>query len=594
MSSRAVTRAVPQGSKVSSTRSSLRAGIHHARVATISPYAARRQQHLVRSVAAIVFAGGLATASQYYLNNGRLVREGHAEGIEEPPELKFEQALKKKAGASKEDVRDMISSQHLQVKRSWENPGVYAWGSNSGRVVAPDSQETYIKTPRRLKFFDNILLRDIKLDRACGVAIDEKGDLMQWGVGYSSETTEPKVTLKGKDLISVVLSRDRVLGLSSSGKVYSLPMSAEDQNAGKKLSENSWIPFWSSTATVSYRLITPSEMAYGEKVTKIASGLEHALLMTSKGRVFSAASTSDAFPARGQLGVPGLTWVTRPEGDFDKPHEVTTLKGFHIAKIACGDYHSLVVDKEGRVFSFGDNSSGQLGFDYNPESAMVDTPALLPLHKLYSGSSQTPFVTGIFAGGANSYMTVDATRVAPPGATVDDTRGLGRVTSDTFAFGSGIYGNLGNSRWTHVQGTPTRIPMLSGLFEYDEKANKAVPIRLAHFSVGATHAAAVMNNIAHVDVDEKNSENETNWGRDIVLWGQNEHYQIGTGKRSNISTPTYIQPLDQVAERKIRGKEEHRFHITPRKTVRLSNGRNVSIEQRISCGRGCTAVYTSV
>ena len=542
-------------------------------------------------MAAVALVGGAATVSQYYLNNGRFVRNAHAESPEES-ELRFEKTLKK-TGASKEQIRDLISSQHLQVRRSWENPGVYAWGSNSGRVVAPDSQEAHIKTPRRIPFFDNMLLRDIKLDRNIGAAIDERGNLLQWGTGYSQESVQPTVTLKGKDLVSLVLSKDRILGLSSSGKVYSIPASAEDQQTGNKPSESGWIPFWSGTSRVSYRNIEPSNLAWRESVVKIAGGLEHVLLLTSAGRVFSAASASEAYPARGQLGVPGITWLTKPDGPYDQPHEITTLKGFDISKIACGDYHSLAADKDGRVFAFGDNSSGQLGFERSSESSLVDAPSLLPTQKLYAGTSQTPFVSGIFAGGSTSYMTIDATKVARPGATAEETRGVGRVTADTFSFGSGIFGSLGNSRWTHVQGTPTKIPALSSLFEYDEITQKTVPIRLAHFSVGATHAAAVMNNIAHVDADGSSSENETNWGRDIVLFGGNEFYQLGTGKRNNVNTPTYIQPLDQVAERKVRGKEEHRFHITPRKTVRLADGRKVSIEQKISCGRGCTAVYTS-
>ena len=105
--------------------------------------------------------------------------------------------------------------------------------------------------------------------------------------------------------------------------------------------------------------------------------------------------------------------------------------------------------------------------------------------KLYSGSSQHPRITSIFAGGANSYFTVDATRVASPGATdPSQLRALGRVTADTFALGTGITGSLGNSRWTHVQSTPTKIPSLSSLFEYDETTSTTVPIRLSSLSVG--------------------------------------------------------------------------------------------------------------
>lgn len=503
-------------------------------------------------------------------------------------EVVFEKPRKK--AKSREDNRDLISSQHLQVKRSWENPGVYAWGSNTGRVVAPDSEEQNIKTPRRIPYFDGKLLRDIKLDKNFGAAITENGDLLQWGAGFSTRVTEPTPTLRGKNLVKISLSRDRVVALSSSGTVYSIPVSQADQSAGHKVSESSsWLPFWSSKASISYRKINPTDMAWGEKVTDISSGLEHCLILTNTGRLFSAVSGSEDFPARGQLGIPGLTWQTRPPGPFDQPHMISTLKGFEIAKIAAGDFHSLAADTSGRVFAFGDNTLGQLGFDVSSESPTIDAPSLLPFDKLYRGTNMIPRVTGIAAGGVNSFFTVDATRV--PGQGEEDPRGLGRITADTWSCGQGIFGALGNGRWTHVQGTPTKIKALSGLFEYDEIKKTVIPIRLARLSVGATHCSAVMNNVTHVGATDRTSENDTNWGADVLWWGGNEHYQVGTGRRNNVSNPVYIAPMDIEADKEKGRREEHRFQITPRHNIKV-NGRNVSMEQRIECGRGVTAVYS--
>lgn len=608
MLSKAVARSVPSCSRAISTATKANrvASRSITSDATISAYqsrAHRKQQQLYRSLLVIAFAGGAASLSQFYINDGKLIRSTHAEAPPQEDEnpIIFEKS-RKKEGASKEENRDLISSQHHQVKRSWENPGVYAWGSNTGRVVAPDlPAETVIKSPRRIKWFDGQLLRDVKLDRNFGAAIDEKGNLVQWGNGYKPNLSEPEVTLKGKNLVKLAVSKDRIIGLSSGGKVYSIAASAEDQVEGSKPSEASWIPFWSWTSPIAYRTVSPQNLARSEKVTTLDGGLEHALLLTSTGRVFSVASASDSFPNRGQLGVPGLTWLTRPEGSFDQPHELTTLRGFNISKIACGDHHSLVLDSGGRVFTWGDNNCGQLGFDFNPESTIVDTPSLLPTQKLYAGTSQQPTITSIAAGGNSSYMTVDATKVASQRRTEEEdpraNRGLGMVTADTFAFGSGIYGQLANNRWTHVQATPTKIPNLSGLFEYDEVDNRTVPIRLAHLSIGSTHASAVMKNITYLSASQATSTDDTNWGADIVFWGGNEHYQLGTGKRNNVSSPIYLQPLDMVAEvaraKKSSGaREEHRFHITPRTTARLGDGRKVSVEQRVECGRGVTCVYS--
>lgn len=161
----------------------------------------------------------------------------------------------------------------------------------------------------------------------------------------------------------------------------------------------------------------------------------------------------------------------------------------------------------------------------------------------------------------------------------------------------------------HTQAEPVKVPAFSGLFEWDEKNNKPIPIRLSTISVGASHAAAVLDNVASVAVSGRKSkltENDTNWGRDILFWGNNEYYQIGSGKRSNLATPAYIQPLDQEAEqeraasvtagnfaKQLREKEMHRFQITPRNKVKFK-GRTVEFEQKVECGRGCTAVYSAL
>ncbi|KAA8566413.1 hypothetical protein EYC84_008979 [Monilinia fructicola] len=100
-----------------------------------------------------------------------------------------------------------------------------------------------------------------------------------------------------------------------------------------------------------------------------------------------------------------------------------------------------------------------------------------------------------------------------------------------------------------------------------------------------------MNNVTHLNATSSSSSNDTNWGADVLWWGGNEFYQLGTGKRNNVSQPVYIQPLDLAAEKENGRREEHRFQITPRKTIKIG-GRNVSVEQRIECGRGCTAVYS--
>ncbi|KAL4946137.1 hypothetical protein BDV06DRAFT_208958 [Aspergillus oleicola] len=428
-----------------------------------------------------------------------------------------------------------LSTQYVQKKRSLQSPGVYVWGTNEYKVVAPESKESVIKTPRRLSYFDNHVLRDLKLGETSGAAIIENGDLVQWGKGHSETDFRPSKTLTGKNLKSLSMSHDRIIALSSDGTIYSLPISKHEQESGRKVVEKSWVPTWNSKAALSYRLIQPS-LKLGEKVTAISGGLEHVILLTSSGRVFSAAASSENYPTFGQLGIAGLNFATRQKGPVDAPHEVKTPNGAKVTQIATGDYHSLLLTKEGDVLAFGDNSFGQLGMKFEPSAPFRDTPTPVLIGSLYGGEN-LPQATGIAAGGANSFFTVDVQQAGP----TQDLKGAGKVTSDIWTCGRGIWGALGNGKWTHLQDRPIKVKTLSGLVEYDEKTQGLLPIRLSDISVGTTHVAAILGNQTHLNQASTSALDKVEEaGFDVVWWGGNEHFQLGTGKRSNLSKPTHI------------------------------------------------------
>lgn len=94
--------------------------------------------------------------------------------------------------------------------------------------------------------------------------MNEKGDILQWGIGYSPGIKIPEETLTGKNITAVELSGDRVFALSKDGKVYSMPIAKKDQTEGIKMPEPSWIPGLSSDSKISYRMLKP-ELGYFER-----------------------------------------------------------------------------------------------------------------------------------------------------------------------------------------------------------------------------------------------------------------------------------------------------------------------------------------
>ncbi|KAJ5141258.1 hypothetical protein N7476_008999 [Penicillium atrosanguineum] len=487
------------------------------------------------------------------------------------------------------DVND-LRAQFIQQKRSLKSPAVYTWGSNEYKVADPESKDKDIKTPRRFKFFDGQVLRDFKVDEKSGAAITENGDLIQWGKGYSETDFKPSKTLTGKNLRTLAFSESRIIALASDGNVYSLPISQHVQGTGPKARESSWVPYWPKKSSLSYRILNPA-LALGERVTAIRSGQQHVVLLTSSGRVYTAASSTENYPSLGQLGVSGLTWSTRPGGPADLCHEVTALKGSKVTEIAAGDYHSLALTKDGHLFGWGDNSFGQLGVEFEPEFPFIDAPLAFATNQLYQTRKYSVRVTGIAAGGANTFFTVDAKRILGSEEEAANVRGLGNVTVDTWSCGRGIWGTLGTGKWIHLQDSPMKVKDLSGLSEYDEKTQQTTPIRPLAMSVGTTHVSAILDNNTSLSSAKTDSlDKAEDFGYEVFWWGGNEHFQLGTGKRTNLAKPNHIKAPPQTKKQQ---ETEARLQIMPRHKGPVGK-RNVSMEQRVECGRHVSAIYSAV
>ncbi|MBE3046252.1 hypothetical protein IMZ48_27690 [Candidatus Bathyarchaeota archaeon] len=519
-------------------------------------------------------AFGLSAGAAYYfypINSPEPAKEEKPRKIRKPTKVQAVEEKKPEAGEG-------------PVNSSRDSPGVYAWGSNAGKVIDPTSNETVIKSPRRIAFFDDQVLRDLKLRHNFGAAINEKGNLVLWGDAVSAEDPSPVTTLEGKDLVKLAVSADRVVALGSDSTVYSVPVSRHDQLTGQKVSpQGSWMPFWQSANqpdAVNYRSLTPS-LKSREKIVDISSGLEHCLMLTSKGRVFSAATSTIEFPSRGQLGVPDLTWHTRPDGAYDQPHEVKELSNHHAVQIATGEMHSAVLDKDGWVFVWGDNIYGQLGYAGGRGKQFVDKPTPLDVDKLYTKTEYTPRVTSIAAGGASTFFTAEATARSSP-----SEKDIPAQTFDVWACGGGLHGTLGTGKFAHATSRPAKVRSLSSAFEFDEATNKLAPIRISRLVAGSNHVAAVMA-----------AKTTGSTGADVLVWGGNEHYQLGTGKRTNLHTPTFVAALDAESrtDEAVPGGDQ-RLQLAPKRTVRLDGGKGkkVAFEQRVEVGGMVTAVYAGV
>lgn len=84
-----------------------------------------------------------------------------------------------------------------------------------------------------------------------------------------------------------------------------------------------------------------------------------------------------------------------------------------------------------------------------------------------------------------------------------------------------------------------------------------------------------------------------------MLWGSNTDYQLGLGRRSNISVPTPL-PVDSFVGGFDVDRASERMLMRERRVSVLKDmegqqvAKNVTVEQTVTVGWGCTAVYWKV
>ncbi|XP_021334464.2 uncharacterized protein rpgra [Danio rerio] len=258
----------------------------------------------------------------------------------------------------------------------------------------------------------------------------------------------------------------------------------------------------------------------GERAQSVACGTDHTLVSTSQGEILAAGGNSD-----GQLGL----------GHCNDSISFQRLRPFcdyaPIKLLSAGDHTSAALTEDGRLFLWGDNSAGQLGFGN-------DSHALLP-KELNMGQS----IHWVSCGYRHSALVTDSGDVYSFGESADGRLGLSahqlanhsypqRVESlhsvlqvacggkhtlaltedELYCFGGGEFGQLGLGTLVFVADSPVAV---------------------GHFRKGR---------VTHVTCGEQHSALITDSGL-LYTFGDGRHGKLGHGDENftNQFTPTVCQ-----------------------------------------------------
>ncbi|KAG2158456.1 regulator of chromosome condensation 1/beta-lactamase-inhibitor protein II [Suillus bovinus] len=508
------------------------------------------------------------------------------------------------------------------------------WGSNQYNVINPNEPAVQrVQYPVNASWLKDVALRDLALHERHAACVDARGDVYQWGDGFfgssSTSKSEPQLTLRGHDIIQLQLTESRVYALSASGKIYVIAANAEQQQkpSPKPLpaSTTSWWGtgwIWGAQGNaIDFAEIAPRQkLGWGEKFVSISAGRNHLLALTSSGRTMVHPMNKNA-NTYGQLGLrkfdiptpPGSIDTVSPTripvelvpravvdpfataspvsrsaptsvpppistniDGIDDEHirfsdalfEVPSLQGIKVSQIAAGGRTSFVISDSGRVLGWGANEFRQIGLGGNMTLDTIILPTEVVLSRNVPGSVRTRCI-GISAGGDLTCFVAERT----------DGESLAYV--DILTCGNGQWGGLGNNLYSNAQGNPVRAKNVSGLREYNEASQTMSPILPHAISVSPTgHVLLTLDTQAHGGPGGS--------GRDLVAWGTNHDYQLGTGRRSSLPVPTTLEH-----------PEGGRFILGQRKTlVRDIAGnvwkKRVEVEQCAVAGYGNSIVYWKI
>lgn len=202
----------------------------------------------------------------------------------------------------------------------------------------------------QIKALETLHVSFVSCGKEHSLAVCPKGRVFAWGADSEGQLgieefkeiifTPKKIkTLNGVRIIQVSCGDYHSLALSEDGQVFSWGKNSQGQlGLGKD------VPSQASPQRV--------RSLEGIPLAQVAAGGAHSFALSLTGTSFGWGNNN-----AGQLALSGKNVPV----ESHKPRSVGKLKILDVIYISCGYEHTAVLTQNGKVFTFGDNSFGQLG-----------------------------------------------------------------------------------------------------------------------------------------------------------------------------------------------------------------------------------------
>lgn len=286
------------------------------------------------------------------------------------------------------------------------------------------------------------------------------GSVWEWTTATISATQKQGLT----DIISVSAGSNHSLSLKSDGTVWAWGNNQYGQLGNGEIGTNSATPIQVKNSDGS---------GYLTDVKAIAAGTYFSMILKNDGTVWIWGYNSDGIRGTG-IGVNDnsnkLLLPTQVKQGFGFPSDIVF--------IAAGENHSVVLKSDGRVFSWGENTQGQVGigcllyncsFVYYPRQVFSDAISIAAgkMHSLVVKNDGTVWGWGRFSvGQLGSYSNGWQSQQASP-IQIPQISGIRSVVAKDYVSmaisDSGEIFEWGSGRWLPYDANPRQIPNLQNM-----------------------------------------------------------------------------------------------------------------------------------
>ena len=258
-------------------------------------------------------------------------------------------------------IDDLCSESSSQTKIYTKDIYIYAWGKNKyGELGINNARTSLFPSP----------VSSLKLSLINQVASGGRNSMIL--------TTDGQLLVCGSNIFNLLASNAKIQNNEVYQKVFkSIKFFEENEEKIKEiavaefhslaLNENGEIYGWGGNL---YNKLgqtnglcgLPSKIFIKRKIVSIACGDYHSCALSENGVLYTWGGGGESYN-KGQCGQGSKKDVESP-----KKVEFFTKKGLHVVKVACGGYHTIVMDEKNELYGFGKGVFGQCGYGQNEDT----------------------------------------------------------------------------------------------------------------------------------------------------------------------------------------------------------------------------------